>query len=334
MSAPLYRKVDPRVWDDDKFIELSDDAQLLWLLVLTGPQTTIVPGLMTGGLGTLSEVLRKGSERVSKAFEELLEKGLIEHDPKRRVLRVPNAPRYNEPANPNVLRGWFRAWRSAPESPLKYAHIGSLEAAIDQSSPHMARAWEETFGTIPQTLREGLPEPSPKPFPKQDQEQKQEQEQEQDQKTLSNIASDDSTPPDEPSPLELVSPEIDPDRLTPERLVALWNEATDGRIREITPERRRSLARAIKLESRIDWWRRCFAKAAEIKRTPDSGWLTLDWIVAHGRKGWNAERVAGGGFDFRLTQNKRDITTGYAAYGPEQDAKWKEAPSGDITHLL
>src|SRR5690606_40731189 len=61
MSGPIFRKVDPRVWDDDKFIELSDDAKLLWLLILTGPQTSYVPGLMTTGIGTLAEVLRKGS---------------------------------------------------------------------------------------------------------------------------------------------------------------------------------------------------------------------------------------------------------------------------------
>ena len=339
MSGPIFRKVDPRVWDDDKFIELSDDAKLLWLLILTGPQTSYVPGLMTTGIGTLAEVLRKGSgegfERVSKAFQELLEMGLIEHDPKYRVLRVPNAPRYNPPDNPNVLRGWFRIWKSAPESPLKYAHISSIFESLGDPGPAMRKAWDETFGTVLQTLPEGFTEPLVEPFGKQKQKQKQKQKNDQDQEqTLSAIASDGPTAPEEPVPLELVPEELDPDRMTPERLVELWNEATGGRIREITPERRRRLAKAIKRESRIDWWRQCFAKAAEIKRTPDSGWLTLDWIIAHGSKGWNAERVVEGCFDFKLTQNKRDITTGYVPYSAERDAQLKEVPSGDITHLF
>src|SRR5690606_28956446 len=171
-----------------------------------------------------------------------------------------------------------------PRSPLfpyttlfRSAHISSIFESLGDPSPAMRKAWDETFGTVPETLREGFTEPLVEPFGKQKQKQKQKQNQDQDQ-TLSAIASDGPTAPEEPVPLELVPEELDPDRLTPDRLVELWNEATGGRIREITPERRRRLAKAIKRESRIDWWRRCIAKAAEIKRTPDSGWLTLDWI--------------------------------------------------------
>lgn len=335
MSAPIFRKVDPRLWDDDKFVELSDDAKLLWLVILTGPQTSYVPGLMTTGIGTLSEVLRKGFERVSEAFQELLKWGLIEHDPKRRVLRVPNAPRYNPPDNPNVLKGWFRVWQSAPESPLKYAHISSIFESLGDPSPAMKKAWDETFGTVPETLpetlSEGFAEPLAEPFGKQKQKQKQKQDQDH---TLSAIASDGPTASEEPVPLELVPEELDPDRLTPERLVALWNEATGGRIREIDADRRRRLRDAIKRQPDLGWWRACFAKAAALKRTPQSDWLTLDWILGKGKHGWNAERVAEGVFDFRLDTGKRDITTGYVPYGAERDAQLKEVPSGDITHLF
>lgn len=116
---------------------------------------------------------------------------------------------------------------------------------------------------------------------------------------------------DEPPGLELVPPELDPDRLTPERLVEAWNETTGGRIRELEEPRRRALRAAIKRQPDLAWWRKCFAKAAEIRATPQSGWLTLDWILARSPKGWNAERVVEGAFDFRLEQ---------AAGAPKGDA--------------
>ena len=35
-----YRKVDPKIWNDEKFRELSDSAKLLFLFLLTHPHMT------------------------------------------------------------------------------------------------------------------------------------------------------------------------------------------------------------------------------------------------------------------------------------------------------
>jgi len=361
------------MWGDAKFRALSDDAKLLWLYLLTGPETTSAPGCISVGRASLAEGLDWETDRLDRAFAELERFGMAKADWRARLVWLPNATKYITPAAWQHVRGWLPYLQILPECELKDRAIGALWRYVQTRSKEAQDVFVKAFGkpyldrcerlsvtdpdtqsnaqsdyqsntqwdtqsdtqsgTQSDTQSDGHADRAEEPYPIQDQDQDQEKDQDQDQ-TLSAIASDGPTAPEEPVPLELVPEELDPDRMTPERLVELWNEATGGRIREITPERRRRLAKAIKRESRIDWWRQCFAKAAEIKRTPDSGWLTLDWIIAHGPKGWNAERVAEGCFDFKLTQNTRAITTGYVPYGAERDAQLKEVPSGDITHLF
>lgn len=353
MSKSLYRNVHVSMWGDAKFRALSDDGKLLWLYLLTGPETTSAPGCISVGRASLAEGLEWETDRLDRAFAELDRFGMAKADWKARFVWLPNATKYITHAAWQHVKGWLPYLQILPECDLKDRAIGALWRYIQTRSKEAQDVLVEAFGKPYLDRCERLSDTAPdtqsdtqsdyqsdryadraeEPYPIQDQDQEQDQDQDQDH-TLSAIASDGPTASEKPAPLELVPEELDPDRLTPERLVALWNEATGGRIREITPDRRRRLARAIKLESRIDWWRRCFAKAAEIKRTPASGWLTIDWIVAHGPKGWNAERVAEGVFDFRIDTGKRDITTGYVPYGAERDAQLKEIPSGDITHLF
>lgn len=113
-----------------------------------------------------------------------------------------------------------------------------------------------------------------------------------------------ASPPALAEPLSLIPPEVDPDRLTPERLVAMWNEATGGKIAKVDPDRRAAIRKAIARQPSPDFWRGCFAKAAAVRATGDAGWLTFDWIFGKSNKGlgWNAERMQGGGFDWKLTQ--------------------------------
>lgn len=151
-----YRKVEPRMWDDERFAALSKDAKLTWLCVLTGPHTTPLPGLSVCGIATLSESMRDRFDTVSDAVKELSTAGLLRFNPTTRVVQVPNAPKYNPCANQRVLKGWFSAWKSVPDCAEKFDHIGRLRAALDESQAWVRQTWGETFGTVKIPDRYGL----------------------------------------------------------------------------------------------------------------------------------------------------------------------------------
>ncbi len=161
--SDIYRKVDPAVWDDPKFIDLGDDAQSIWLLLLTGPQVQAIPGLQLADACTLASARRWPTSRVEAALSVLVGADMVEFDAKLRVVRLPNAPKYNPPDNPSVLVGWWRLYQRLPPSPLKQRHVAALKASIDfakypgapDKDPMKANfqaAWDATFGTVADTL--------------------------------------------------------------------------------------------------------------------------------------------------------------------------------------
>lgn len=143
-----YRKVDTRLWDDERVAPLSALAKLTWLCLLTGPHTTGLPGLYSCGIATLSESMREGIDTVSKAVADLVATGMVQFNPTVRVVRVPNAPRYNPCANEKVLKGWFALWKSIPDCAEKFSHIERLRDSLDPSSPWVEKGWAGTFGTV------------------------------------------------------------------------------------------------------------------------------------------------------------------------------------------
>ena len=126
-----YRKIDTRMWGDVRFRELSSpdpSGKYLWMFLLTGPQTSNIPGLFRAGEMALAEELGWSLEGFRKAFAEPLSKGLVKADWNARVVWVPNAIKYNLPENPNVVKSWSSTWDEIPECALKIEAYERLKA--------------------------------------------------------------------------------------------------------------------------------------------------------------------------------------------------------------
>lgn len=141
--------VDPRMWDDDKFVALDDLARTVWMYLLTGPEATqSCPGLIILGTAGLAEAMRRSTLDIANALQRLERAGMVEVDAANRVIRVPKAPMYRAPGNANVVRGWHRRWTSIPSAELRERHVVALVEAWRQLdiSDGTRQAIEQTFG--------------------------------------------------------------------------------------------------------------------------------------------------------------------------------------------
>lgn len=154
-----YRKIDPRIWNDEKFRALSDSGKLAFLFLLTHPHMTSL-GAMRATPGGLAEELGWNAEAFREAFREALSKGMAEHDPEARMIALPNFIRYNPPESPNVIKAWLGSLDLLPECSLKVRVV------------ERAKAFAEGLG---EAFREALPEAFAKTMPNQEQEQEQKQ---------------------------------------------------------------------------------------------------------------------------------------------------------------
>lgn len=166
----IYRRVTVRMWGDAKVMALSrpqPNGQTLWIHLLTGEQTDIIPGLCKIGEAAFAEQLGWAVEAFREAFAEVSRLGMAKADWTARVVWVPKAIEHNAPISPNVVTSWADAWDRVPECALKLEAWRVLRAFLEG----MSKAFVEAFD-------QACPKPSPMPSGNQEQEQEQDQEQE------------------------------------------------------------------------------------------------------------------------------------------------------------
>lgn len=173
-----HRKVAVVIWTDLKFCELSDDAKLLFLYLLTHPNQTSL-GAMQATMGGLADERGWLPERLSKAFAEVTKKGMAKYNPRARCLWLPNFLKYNGPESPNVVKAWFGALDLIPECDLKILAIQRAKDILQDYDQAFAEAFDKAFAkAFPKGVRvtDGDPSPNPEqeqePYPKQEQDQK------------------------------------------------------------------------------------------------------------------------------------------------------------------
>jgi len=143
-----YRQIQVQMWGDEKFCALSPlppSGQALWLYLLTGPQTGIIPGLFRAGRAGMAEELEWSVEQFDERFAELLEKGMAKADFKTRIVWLPNAIKHNPPANPNIVKSWRKEFDLLPECPLKFEAYEALKAFVFKLGEGFAKAFDEAI---------------------------------------------------------------------------------------------------------------------------------------------------------------------------------------------
>ena len=152
-----YRKVDPRIWNDAKFMGLSDSGKLALFFVLTHPNMTAV-GAMRHTIPGMAAELGWSSEAFREAFLEGCDKGIVKHDEKASFVWLPNFIKYNQPESPNVVKAWFSSLDLLPECQMRNELIQHVK---------------EFLKGFAKGFQEGFAEATPKSMPNQEQEQEQ-----------------------------------------------------------------------------------------------------------------------------------------------------------------
>ena len=162
-----YRKIDPQIHTDAKYKSLSFDARLLFMTVLTHPHMTAVGAMMATPSGLAAE-MGMPFKRLSKAFAEVFEKGMLEHDESACFLAAPNFLKYNPPENANVIKGWEKSLDFIPNCDLKNVLIQRVRDFISEQSEGIRKGLAKPFGSLSKgyAIPSRNPEPEPEPEPR------------------------------------------------------------------------------------------------------------------------------------------------------------------------
>lgn len=100
-----YRKIDPRIWDDENFRGLSNDFKIAWLYILTGQSTNQI-GLFRLSLPEMGESIGVDTAKARRSVAVLEERGMVVFDSKAKLIWVPKWIYYNEPSGSNQAKGY------------------------------------------------------------------------------------------------------------------------------------------------------------------------------------------------------------------------------------
>jgi hypothetical protein len=112
-----YRKIDPKIWHDEKFRGLSRDAQFLFIYLLTSPHSTSWGCYVIDDLYIVADTgLTK--PQLEKAVSELLANRLILRCERTRLVAFPNWFEYNTPVNAKSAAACINGIKSLPKSSI------------------------------------------------------------------------------------------------------------------------------------------------------------------------------------------------------------------------
>jgi hypothetical protein len=179
----VYRKIDPKIWNDEKFRPLSDDSKLVFLFLLTHPHMTAL-GAMRATLPGLAAELAWPWKRFRTAVSPLRSKAMIEVNEQACYVAIPKFLRYNEPEGPNsVTKAWPRAASLIPECPEKEMLIQGCRSYLEGRSDEFRSAMGDVMShamwgikllaisdaeSDPCPIQEHEPEPEPKQQPEEE----------------------------------------------------------------------------------------------------------------------------------------------------------------------
>lgn len=133
-----------RMHNDEKYRNLSrpkPNGQSLWCYLLHGPRTIVIPGLLPIHLSMAADDMRWPIPGTRKAWDEIAALGMARADFDAPLIWLPNAPRHNAPASPNVVNAWRVAFDDLPACDLKGEAAEAFEAFLEHMGVPWLQAW-------------------------------------------------------------------------------------------------------------------------------------------------------------------------------------------------
>jgi len=112
-----YRKIDTRIWTDEKFRQLSHDGKYFFVYLLTSPHSTAWGAYVLDDLYVQAD-LGFSPQKIKQLWKELANCSLTLRDEKTRLVCFPNWFKYNIPSNEKTSIACIRGILSLPKSPV------------------------------------------------------------------------------------------------------------------------------------------------------------------------------------------------------------------------
>lgn len=302
----IYRKVCTLIWCDGNFMQLKDDAKLLFLCLLTHPHQTALGGFRSTTNAIAAE-FKWTLPKCRRAFTELAGAKMVEYCDNDSFISLPNFLKFNPPDNPNVVLSWGRWMGMIPECDGKNRLIERARRVVESRGEDFQAAFRVAVcDSQPYGVGNGLPNGSHNGSPNspangwgnrerehdQETEHDQEQEREGEERApgradfplapVGAISVNEEDPPGKAG-LPTAKNQSD-DQLEVDEIVGAWNALPDVlHIQKLTDVRKTSLRARLREPTFRDQWREAvdrISKSSFLRGQNDRDWKAdFDWFI-------------------------------------------------------
>jgi hypothetical protein len=116
-----YHKIDDKIWDDEKFRQLSCAmSRLLWKWLLGNPTSNFIGFYILRPTIAQEHIAAKTPQEFDSCLEEIIKLDMLVYDPENRVVLLKNYLRYNPIGGDKSLKGVINQLKKLPRTKLLY----------------------------------------------------------------------------------------------------------------------------------------------------------------------------------------------------------------------
>jgi len=143
------------MWSDEKFLDLSDKATLVFIFILTCPLQTSLGAMRASVEGLAQEFLnfpgisrsRWSLKAFRSAFREISDKEMVFADANAAVIWLPNFLKHNRPTNINVVKSWVTVLETLPECDTKSRIVEHILLVTKQLGEEYSNTFKEALAS-------------------------------------------------------------------------------------------------------------------------------------------------------------------------------------------
>lgn len=112
-----YQRIESSIWFDEKFVQLSEGEQRMWLYILTCPHGNLI-GLFPLPIGYMGSDLKLSDQEAKRRLKVLTDKELCSYDEQTNLIFIHNFLEYNPITNPKQIQSARKILAQLPKSYL------------------------------------------------------------------------------------------------------------------------------------------------------------------------------------------------------------------------
>lgn len=107
-----------KVWDDEKFINLTQNGKLVLIFLWTHQKRNSC-GIYRDSSISIGSFYPESIEVFLSGFEEIKDAGFVFYDEKKKIVLLHNYVKHCQPGNPNIIKSWDSVLKTIPDSQIK-----------------------------------------------------------------------------------------------------------------------------------------------------------------------------------------------------------------------